>query len=99
MKSVPPLDREMIHNACELRKTAASVLLSPSKSAGTGTSPVVPKGNAKNEKSSLRRTNQNPFDGRQIAMSAFPSPVKSPGTMVSVDAPNCAPRTCELELR
>jgi hypothetical protein len=51
-------------------------------------SPAVPNGNAKNELSSERRMYQKPVEGRQNAMSARPSPVKSPGAGLSEEVPN-----------
>src|SRR5688572_14251521 len=62
-------------------------------------SPLVPYGKAKKEKSSLRSTNQNPVDGRQKVISALPSPVKSPGVILSAELPNCVASTDPFELR
>src|SRR4030095_13807346 len=43
--------------------------------------------------------NHSPVDGRQKAMSAFPSPVKSAGAMRSVEAPNCRANVRPVERR
>src|SRR5262245_59273620 len=80
------------------RNTAASVFPSLSKSAGIGTSPLPPNGNAKKLLSSLLITNQFPFDGRKTATSALPSPVKSPGTGMSAGTPNVNAETLLVEL-
>src|SRR5512147_1588693 len=62
-------------------------------------SPFAPKGKARNVKSSLLKMNQFPLDGRQMAMSAFPSPVKSPGAGMSLATPNTVAKTFVSELR
>src|SRR5262245_31466101 len=89
----------MYHVAVDGRKTVGSALPSISKSPTAGRSPLVPNGNEKNEKSSLRSTYQNPVDGRQNVISVFPSPVKSPGARRSVVAPNCVANVIPVELR
>ena len=48
-------------------------------------SPFDPKGKEKKLPSSLLKMYQKPSDGLKKATSAFPSPVKSPGVMMSVE--------------
>src|SRR6476620_10605060 len=98
-RTPPPPDGAMNHRPDDGRKTATSALLSPSKSPGAAMSPLVPKGNAKNEKSSDRRMYHSPVLGLKNAMSDFPSPVKSAGTILSVDVPNVRANVCASPLR
>src|SRR4029079_19423690 len=98
MIAAPPPDGEINQTPVDGRNTAASVLPSPSKSAGMGMSPLVPNGKAKNELSSLRRMNHCPVDGRKKAISVLPSPVKSPGVGISLDVPKAPAITWPVEL-
>src|SRR5436853_7702006 len=77
-----PLELLMIHHCpVDGRQTARSVLPSPSKSAGTRMSVLVPQLCELPLPVELLMISQKPVEGRHTLMSALPSPSKSDNSL------------------